>query len=323
MAAKLSYERYCWFDGQVRAKQFPNARKLAEHSEISPKQAQRDIEFMRDRLGAPFLFNHQHKGYEYTQSGYQLPPIWLNEEEVLAFCVAARLAAAVPDKRLKNFLHEFLEKFMTFRSASPLPNINEMEEKISVKNIGYYKVEEAIFHQMVGALFENRAIRITYRTPYTGETSERLIQPLHLLCYMGNWHLIAFCTLREELRNFTLSRIEKIEQGTAKIDLPESLPSVKKYIRQAFGVITGPFSAEVALRFRPALAARVSEQIWHDSQQMSMDDDGSLELTFPVAGFEEVVREILKYGADVEVVAPEDLREMVREEIQRMTKIYR
>lgn len=322
MARKLSYERYCLFDSQVRIGRFPNATKLAQWAEISPKQAQRDIEFMRDRLSAPLVFNHESNGYEYSDTGYQLPPIWLNEEEVLALCVASRLAGAVPDKRLKTFLHHFVETFMTFRSTSPSPALKEMEEKVSVKNIGYSRVEDAIFHQAVGGLFEDRAMRITYRTPYTGEVSERVIQPLHLLCYMGNWHLIAFCTLRGELRDFTLSRIATIEQAMAKIDLPAGLPSIKEYIRQTFGVMTGLCSTQVVLRFTPTIARRVSEQIWHDDQQMQLNGDGSLQLTFPVAGFEEVAREILKYGAGVEVIAPDELREKVREEIRKMGRIY-
>lgn len=322
MANKLSYERYRWIDGQVRGRRYPNAKKLAEWAEISQKQAQRDIEFMRDRLGAPLSFSHEHGGYEYSDAKYQLPPIWLDQEEVFALCIASRLAGAVPDKRLKGFLLSFIQTFMTFRSASPPAALKEMGEKVSVKNVGYYKVDETIFHQVVGALFANLAIAIRYRKPYTGEVSERLIQPLHLLCYMGNWHLIAFCTLREELRDFSLSRIVKIVQAKEKIDLPAGLPSIKDYLRQTFGVITGPAAVQVVLRFSRAIAARVSEQIWHDVQEMATDEDGRLHLTFPVAGFEEVAREILKYGADVEVLAPDELREMVRKEIERMAKIY-
>lgn len=69
MSSKLSYERYCWFDGQARAGQFPNARTLAEWAEISQKQAQRDIEFMRERLNVPLFFNHEHNGYETPVAG--------------------------------------------------------------------------------------------------------------------------------------------------------------------------------------------------------------------------------------------------------------
>ncbi|HAR96657.1 MAG TPA: WYL domain-containing protein [Deltaproteobacteria bacterium] len=322
MANKLSYERYSWFDAKVRAQRFPNARKLADHFEISRKQAQRDIEFMEERLGAPLSYSAEHRGYHYSESGYQLPPVWLTEEEVLALCVAVRLAAAVPDKGLKAFLHNFLEKFITLRSTLHSAVIKGMDEKISVKNMGYYKVEEAVFHQVVAALFQENAVRITYRTPYTMEVTERLVQPLHLVCYMGNWHLIAFCTLRGELRDFALSRITRIERAEEQIAMPEGFPSIKKYIRQSFGVMAGESTRNVVLRFGSSVAPRIAEQVWHEAQQMANNEDGSLHLTFPVSGFEEVAREVLKYGAEVEVLAPEELREIVQAEIQKMAQIY-
>jgi hypothetical protein len=81
MAKKLSYERYTWFHGRVKAGVFPNATHLAERFEISCKQAQRDVAFMRDRLGTPLLYNPDRRGYGYEDGNYVLPPVWLKEEE--------------------------------------------------------------------------------------------------------------------------------------------------------------------------------------------------------------------------------------------------
>jgi predicted DNA-binding transcriptional regulator YafY len=67
----------------------------------------------------------------------------------------------------------------------------------------------------------------------------------------------------------------------------------------------------------------IVEQEWHEAQEVSIDPDGSLRLRFCVSGFAEVIREILKYGADVEVVEPAGLRAMVKDEIQRMAKLFR
>jgi len=97
MSKKLAYERYQWFHGQIKAGRYPNARKLAEEFELSEKQAQREIEFIRDRLYAPLLFNPTQKGYEYEDDSYELPPIWFKEEELLALCLALRLASTLPD----------------------------------------------------------------------------------------------------------------------------------------------------------------------------------------------------------------------------------
>jgi predicted DNA-binding transcriptional regulator YafY len=55
---------------------------------------------------------------------------------------------------------------------------------------------------------------------------------------------------------------------------------------------------------------------------MTEQPDGSIEMTFPVADFREVKLKILQFGADVEVVGPEDLRQEIAEEISRMAEIY-
>jgi predicted DNA-binding transcriptional regulator YafY len=79
---------------------------------------------------------------------------------------------------------------------------------------------------------------------------------------------------------------------------------------------------EVCLRFSKEIAPWVWEQIWHPKQKMQLANDETLCLTFPVADFREIKREILKYGAQVEVVAPEKLRKEVQQEIEKMRRIY-
>jgi predicted DNA-binding transcriptional regulator YafY len=323
MSKKLAYERYHWFYGQIKAGRYPNARKLSEKFEISQKQAQREIEFMRDRLHAPLTYNPNQKGYELEDTSYELPPVWFKEDELLALCLALRLASALPDRKLKKSLYELLEKFLTFRFLDSPPSLEDIKEKVSVKNIEYYKVDESVFHKVIDSLFRNEPLRISYYTPHKDETTERVIQPLHLLCYMGSWHLIAFCTLKKELRDFALSRIRLIEPSSQPIELPNGLPHVRDYIKKSFGVITGGESIEVCLKFVPAISHWISEQIWFSSQEVSRNEDGSVCLKFPVADFREVRREILKYGSSVEVLSPQELREEIIHEIERMSKNYR
>jgi len=323
MAKKLCYERYSWFHGRVKDGAFPNASHLARRFEISRKQAQRDIEFMKNRLGAPLLYDHDRRGYGYEDGNYELPPVWMKEEELQAFCLALRLSAAIPDRELKNSLHSLVEKFLSLRSADAAPDFRDIEEKVSIKNVAYYRVPETVFHAVVGALFRDRALKITYRTPHKNETTERVIRPLHLLCYMGNWHLIAFCSLRGELRDFALSRICNVQHCLEPPALPRGLPSIKEYIRRNFGVIAGGRSTDVVLRFAPGISSWIAEQAWHDAQEVSVGKDGSLRLCFPVSGFVEVAREILKHGAAVEVLEPRELRETIRKEIRKMGTLYR
>jgi predicted DNA-binding transcriptional regulator YafY len=323
MGKKLSYERYYWFHGQIKASHYPNARSLAEKFEISQKQAQREIDFMRDRLDAPLFYNTARKGYEYEDDGYELPPVWFKEDELLSLCLALRLAAALPDHAFKDSLYNLLEKILAFRFLDFSPGLEEIKEKVSVKNIEYYRVDEPTFHKVVDSLFRNQPLRISYHTPHQHETTERIIQPLHLLCYMGSWHLIAFCTVKNDLRDFALSRIQRIEPAAGTVTVPRHISHVKDFIDKNFGVMTGRESIEVCLRFEPDVADWISEQIWHSGQEVTRSEDGSICLRFPVADFREVRREILRYGASVEVLSPQDLREEIKKEIARMAGVYR
>jgi predicted DNA-binding transcriptional regulator YafY len=322
MSKKLTYERYNWFQGQVKAKRYPNARKLAERFEISEKQAQRDIEFMRDRLKAPLHYIPPEKGYALQDGAYELPPVWFGEEELQALCLSLRLASAMPDQGLKRSLRDLLEKFLAFRFLDSAPRLAEVSRKVSVKNIEYYRVQEAVFHAVAAALFKDYPLTIEYYTPHKHESSKRTVVPLHLLCYMGRWHLIAYCTLKKGLRDFALSRIRDLEVVPKKIGLPKTLPPIKDYVRKNFGLMSGRRSVEVCLRFRPEISSWIAEQVWFSGQEATRRGDGSICLRFPVADFREVQGEVLKYGAGVEVVAPRALREAVAAEIRRMGRLY-
>jgi predicted DNA-binding transcriptional regulator YafY len=323
MSKKLAYERYYWFHGQVKAGRFPNATKLSKQFEISTKQAQRDIEFMRDRIGAPLVYFPDKKGYALENDGYELPPVWFNEDELLALCLALRLASTLPDLKLKSSLYKLLEKFLTFRFLDSAPSLADIMKKVSVKNIEYYKVDEATFRWVIGALFRDSALRILYHTPHKHETTERVIQPLHLFCYMGSWHLIAYCAFKKGLRDFALSRIRSMEILNEPIKLPKGLPSIKDFIRINFGLMAGDKSIEVCLKFAPEVSSWISEQIWFSGQKVVDNKDGSICLRLPVADFGEIRKEILKHGASVEVLAPPELREQIRKEIKSMAGVYK
>ncbi len=322
MAGKLAYERYYWFHEQIKCNKHPNSKLLAEKFEISQKTAQRDIEFMRDRIDAPIEYSHADRGYYYADKGYELPPIWLNESELVAFILAKRLATAIPDRNLKDSLNKFISKLSSRLSDKVGFNLDDIQDKISLKNIEYYTVDESLFRKVVNALFTKRSLAIQYYSPYKDERTNREIIPLHLLDYMGNWHLISFCTLKKGLRNFALSRIEECNYIDEKISLPTDLPPIKTYIRKTFGIFHGGQNHDVSLKFSPKASRAVKEQIWHKKQKINELKDGSMILNVPVAYFTEIKREILKYGAEVEVLKPLRLKKEIIEEIKKMNKIY-
>ncbi len=321
MGDKLSFERFLWFHSRIKQLKYPNSSHLARKFEISNRTAQRDIEFMKDRLNAPFEYNPAKKGYYYTDDSYEMPAQWFSEDNIIALALAVRLASSIPDTRIKDELCGLLERVFIRSSVGNLC-LEDIAEKISVKNIEFSRVDEKYFHDMVDALFRKAPVSIAYYSPHTNKKSVRTILPLHLIQYMGSWHIVAFCAKKRELRNFALSRVKAVNATNEEITLPPNLPSIKEYTRRHFGIIHGGETKEVCLKFSPAVAEWVYEQVWHPEQGVSFDRDGSLLLRFPVADFREIKRRILSYGADVKVIFPPELADEIKEEIKKLAKKY-
>lgn len=244
------YERFLWFHKQVKAEKYPNARVLAEKFEISPKTAQRDIEFIRDRLYAPLVYMPDRRGYAYEEKTYELPAIWITEEELAALFIASRLASTIPDRSLKSSFKSFLEQIVSFCTLDTPFSLDELSERISVKNIEYARVGEATFQKVVNAVFYQKALEISYYSPRKDEVTKRIIFPLHLLQYMGSWHVISHCSLRNELRDFALSRIPmRMYRTSVGGSMPED-QMVLAYMQRAGRTVT-PLNSMVKCKLIP------------------------------------------------------------------------
>ena len=152
--------------------------------------------------------------------------------------------------------------------------------------------------------------------------ARKLAEPHHLQHYMASWVLIAWCRLRNDWRKLYLARMTQVSVEPETFD-PKPTDQWKHLLQGAFGIFQAKATVPVILRFTPFRARWIKEQIWHSDQTMTHLDDGSLELSFPVADFREIKLKILQFGADVEVVSPEELRREVQKEIENMAKIYK
>jgi predicted DNA-binding transcriptional regulator YafY len=343
MAKKLAYERYLWFHGRLQAKKYPKIGDLAGKFEISRRQAAREIEFMRLFLGAPIEYSADHGGYFYTDENFQFPGLWVSEEEIVSLVVARRLAAALPDRGLKKKFDLFLRKV----SGDMDLDLLRLEEKVSLKNVRYTRVEPAVFSAVLLALVRERQLAITYTSGYKAKTTQqtapqgdagltartvpqgdagltaRTVDPLHLLVYMGNWHLIAWCHQRRAVRDFLLSRVSQAAMLADPVASPVRPEEIKEQIEERYGIFFAGPATRVVLRFSPAGARRVRDQVWFPGQESEIRGDGSLVLKFPVADFREIIRDILPFAAEVEVLEPAELRRLIAATVEKMAGIYR
>jgi predicted DNA-binding transcriptional regulator YafY len=164
-------------------------------------------------------------------------------------------------------------------------------------------------------------LNFNYYSPASDEKSARMVDPYHLFNYMGTWHLIGYCHLRKDIRDFALNRISEVVILDEAFDIPSNF-DFKDCFLSSFGLYKGKPSKQVTLKFSPAKSKWIKDQIWHKDQKVKYLKDGSIQLSFPVANFSEIKMEILKHGSDVEVIMPKSLRNLIKAEAEKIVRIY-
>jgi predicted DNA-binding transcriptional regulator YafY len=139
--------------------------------------------------------------------------------------------------------------------------------------------------------------------------------------YMGTWHVVAYCRLRGDWRDFHVSRITlcKLEDEPF-ITRPDA--EWRAFLDDTFRIFQNRDRFEVVLEFSSERSRWVRGEVWHPEQRMEELETGGLRLTVPVSHEAEIMMEVLKHGAHVEVIERVWLREKVKEEIDGMKKIY-
>ena len=134
---------------------------------------------------------------------------------------------------------------------------------------------------------------------------------------------MAYCHLREQLRTFVPSRIREIEVSDTPFDPPTKL-TLQDYLYNSFKIETsGEAPRLVRIRFSPSQARYIRERQWHSSQAIEELEGGGLILTLIISSEWELIRWLLSYGADAEVLEPSEMREKIKGIVEGMNDIYK
>jgi proteasome accessory factor B len=134
-------------------------------------------------------------------------------------------------------------------------------------------------------------------------------------------YLIGFDESRGAVRTFKLHRILELSLAVDTFEPPDPAV-VQEGLVRAWGVITDQEEVEVELRFDAAIAGLVTETTWHPTERVTHQEDGTVLWRARVPGTVEIRRWILQWGAQVEVLAPPELREEVAEILRKGAERY-
>jgi predicted DNA-binding transcriptional regulator YafY len=314
-------ERMLKIHDELRRGALVNSTKLIKSLEVSRKTIVRDIAFMRDRLNLPIEFDAQIQAYRYTHPVNAFPTIHVTEGELLALLVAQR---ALEQYRGTPFHHQLEVAFEKLAgglrdriSFSPADELRA----VSFKNIGLGRTDLAVFNALSAAVLKQTEVAFEYRKPGDAKRSPRHVRPYHLSNRENLWYLIGHDLERGALRTFALPRIANVTLAKSTFVRPDDF-SPEKFFASALGVLGGAGDYRVVLRFSPQVADRIREREWHESQELRDLAGGGVELQLRLGALTEAEQWALSWGAEVEVVAPPELRRSVTRTVARLTEIY-
>jgi predicted DNA-binding transcriptional regulator YafY len=315
-------ERMLRIHEELRRSAFTNCTKLAAIFEVSRKTIVRDIAFMRDRLELPIEFDSQINAYRYTQPVTAFPTMQVSEGELLALLVARKALEQYRGTPFHRQLEASFEKLTTgLKDRITFSPADELRS-VSFKNVGLGKADLTVFNALSAAVLRQQEVEFEYRKPGDAKRERRRVQPYHLAHRENLWYLIAFDQERHALRTFAVPRISGLRVLPTQFTRPADF-SPEKFFASALGVLGGERDYRVVIRFTAAVADRVREREWHESQELRDLADGGLEVTLRLGALPEIERWVLTWGRDAEVVQPKELRERLKSTAAALAKLYR
>ena len=146
-----------------------------------------------------------------------------------------------------------------------------------------------------------------------------MIEPYHIANLTGEWYVLARCQGSGELSQFAIPRISKAKLTDKRFTVPDDFDA-EKLLSSTFGRFVLGKPQKVTLLFDQEIAPWVLERQWHQKQKVEKRKNGDLELTFQATGLFEVFRWVMAWGRYCNVVAPKELKDMVRDEVAAMAR---
>lgn len=299
---------------------------IMKELECAKATAARYIEDMRIYLDAPLAYDRKLNGYYYdqqhTEKPYQLPGLWFSAEELNGLLICHQILQNISPGILSRQIDQLQQRINQLFKLQPHSPV-DISQKIKILSIGRRLKDDAPFKKIATALFNGKQIDIHYtaRGAYAAQ-SQRTVSPQQLIYYRDNWYLAAHCHHRDQLRVFAMDNIgsAKIQDQTARLIDPQQL---EQFLTSSYGIFSGDAQHTAVLEFSKARAQWVADENWHPNQQGQWLDNGNYRLIIPFNDSRELIMDILKHGAEVEVKSPPFLLDSVKEQIEAMQKIYK
>jgi predicted DNA-binding transcriptional regulator YafY len=315
----LRLERILKIDSLVRHQPGQTAKEIASILEVSERTIFYDLAYLRDRLGAPMTCSKN--GYSYTDPHWQLPDTPLTQGELFALLLGKQILDQYCGNAFEKELKTAVDSLIQRLPQQTKTKIGELSQVYQFSSGAKVDIPPIVWSEVNRSILEQKQLHLKYAGIGTEEETIRTIDPYLVYNVRGSQYLIGYCHLRKDIRSFRLNRIREIQLKESSFRVKVDFDP-KSYLRGTFQIEIVHSPLDVKILFYPEAAKYIRERIWHESQQLTEQEDGSLILKMTTVSLGEIKRWILTWGANAKVLSPTKLIAEIQQEVAAMKTLY-
>ncbi len=289
--------------------------EIAEACGVDRRTIYRDLD-MLSTIGVPIW---QEEGRFGIIRDQYLATVRLNFNEAVALFVAARLLSRHADQQNPHIISALTKLGM----AVPEPLASHVA--FTANTLRQYPIDHSfveMLEKVTHAWADRRKLRVWYSAHSSGETKSRDFAPYFVEpTPQGGLYAIGHDDLSGEIRTLKFQRMQKVQELDSHYEIPDDFDA-NAYFSTAWGIMGGQGEVKVVLNFASDATDLIGERHWHVSQEVQDLPDGACRLTLWVKDWHEMLPWIRSWGSLVEVEAPDELREEIALDAQKIAGAY-
>ncbi len=291
---------------QLQSRRVVKAMDIAERFNISLRTVYRDIKTLEE-AGIPII-GEAGVGYS-IMDGYRLPPVMFTREEATAFLTAEKFVETLADASITEHHKSAMYKIRAILKTAEKNLLEDIDGKIEVlKSHHQLRVDNKNHIQpILNAIAQKKVLQIDYFAFHSQEHTKRDVEPIGIFFKDSYWHLIAFCRMRDDYRDFRIDRINKVRETEKHFDSVH--PTLKEYIKKAAREHELDL---VVMRVDKSIYGHLEHQKYYSGFVSEKDvDNDQVEMTFLTMSLEGFARWFMMFGDKAEIISPDSLKERV------------
>ncbi len=290
---------------QLQSRRVVKAIDIAERFNISLRTVYRDVKTLEE-AGIPII-GEAGVGYS-IMDGYRLPPVMFTREEATAFLTAEKFVEKLTDASTMEHHKSAMYKIRAILKTAEKNLLEEIDSKIEVlKSHSQLRVDNKDHIQtLLNNIAQKKVLTIDYFANHSQEHTKRDIEPIGIFFKDSYWHLIAFCRMRNDYRDFRLDRINNVSVTDKIFD--NKHPTLKAYIAQT---AKEQELDMVIIRVDKSIYAHLEFQKYYSGFVSEKTVGNQIEMTFLTISLEGFARWFMMFGDKAEIVSPDSLKESI------------